>query len=225
MERKKRHRITFLLVNKVEYLICSFDSKIHPYSLDYIATLSWGHVLAQKKYFLHFRLVFSLIHISLSKKDHISAIVLYLCCTSISSAWSLQPKTETCVLCQGESSFAQLWVQEEDYTVCSSAKNVLLFATCASSILENTPNPGDISKLEKSKETSQSSTRNSKPCTWERAAPDITVSWGAISRKAAWQKGPWGDMVDAVLDVSQQCSHAARNAHGVLDCQQGIIPL
>lgn len=74
MERKKRHRITFLLVvwDKVGYLISSFDSQIHPYSLDYVVPLCWGHVLAQKKYFLHFRLVFSLICISLSKKDNFS---------------------------------------------------------------------------------------------------------------------------------------------------------
>lgn len=148
---------------------------------------------------------------------------LHLWCTcSISFAWSLQPNTETSVLCQRESSLAQLWVQEEDDTYCSSAKNVLLFASCASSVLENIPNPGDINKLEKSKETSQSSTRSAKSCTWERTTPHITISWGAISKKAA--ERALGDTVDAVLNVSQQCSLVARKANGGLDCQQ-VIPL
>lgn len=194
MERKKRHRITILLVvwDKVGYLISSFDSQICPYSLDYVVPLCWGHVLAQKKYFFHFRLVFSLICISLSKKDNFSFCICAVHALSISFAWSLQPNTETSVLCQRESSLAQLWVQEEDDTVCSSPKKVLLFASCTSSVMENIPKPGNINKLEKSKETSQSSTRSAKSCTWERTTPHITISWGAISRKAAWQKGPWG---------------------------------
>lgn len=79
MEKKKRHRIIFLLVGKVGHLICSFDSQIHPYSLDYVAPLCWGHVLAEKNYFLHFRLVFNLICISVSNKDHFFLLVICIC--------------------------------------------------------------------------------------------------------------------------------------------------
>lgn len=72
------------------------------------------------------------------------------------------------------------------------SKNVLLFASYASSILENTTNPGDINKLEKSEETSKSSTGTAKLCIWERTTPHITLSWRAISRRAAGRKGSGG---------------------------------
>lgn len=146
----------------------------------------------KQKYFLHFRLVFSLICISLSRKDHFYFIVLHLCCTcSIHLSHGLCNPRQRLVYCVKGNLVLLSFEYKKRNTVCS-AKSVLLFASYASSILENTSNPGDISMLEKSEETSQSSTGSAKLCTWERTTSHITINWGTISRKAAWQKGPWG---------------------------------